>query len=172
MPYPLDRVDEGGRSGESDVQATVISHCPGCNHPWSIHSDTGCNVGMWATPQERCPCKRPMPMLPGEGIDDAEVRLGKLSSDEWRRLAHGSLVVERLQQMLAEHIDLVTRDLGELAGWITDIKEFLQELAETEPAAEINALSLARVEEIVAEMSQAIASAGTIWSPIRDVSQT
>jgi hypothetical protein len=113
-----------------------------------------------------------MPMLPGEGIDEAEARLGEVPSAEWARLVYGSHLVEHLQEMLAKHLDLVTDALVELAGWTTDVEDYQRQLAEADPAAAIDNLSQQRVGETVAQLRQAVVDVEDLWAPIRDARQT
>jgi hypothetical protein len=57
-------------------------------------------VGSQATSAEHCDCSRALLVLPGETIDDAVARVGKLPEAEWRRLACGSQIPQQTLRML------------------------------------------------------------------------
>ncbi len=115
-----------------------------------------CGVGMWASADEHCQCGRPMPTLPGEDIDRAEVRLGKLSSAEWVRLVRGSRLVDHLQDMLKKHFDIASDELDDLSGTVTDIEEWLDQIARADPEAGVAGLDQSAARQIVAQLRRAV----------------
>jgi hypothetical protein len=105
-------------------------------------------VGSQATPAEHCDCSRALLVLPGETIDDAVARVGKLPEAEWRRLACGSQLPQQILRMLRKHL----KELQELTLTIGDVEAFWGDLRPEEVDAE--AVSLIEEQSTILEQMQ------------------
>jgi hypothetical protein len=132
-----------------------ITYCPDCAHPWAMHNGGrgGCYVGSQATPSEHCDCSRAVLLLPGETIDDAVARVGKLPEAEWRRLACGSQLRQQTLRMLRKHL----QELQELTLTIGDVEAFWGDLQPEEMDAEVVSL-IPDQSTILEQMQLAIGS--------------
>ncbi len=113
----------------------------------------GCYVGSQATPTEHCDCSRVLLVLPGETIDDAVARVGKLPEAEWRRLACGSQLPQHTLRMLHKHL----QELRELTLTIGDVEGFWGDFRPEEVDAEAASL-IEDQNRILEEIQQAIRS--------------
>ena len=86
--------------------------------------------------------------MPGETIDDALARAGKLPEAEWRRLACGSQLTEQTLRMLRKHL----QELQELTLTIGDVEAIWDDLRAEEVDAE--AVSLIEDQSTILEQMQ------------------